>query len=545
MNYRGRALSALLFVMAGSFAAAQTVEFVDREVLVKFKGTTSRAVNYAKVANMAIGAKITRSIPRIGVEQIKIPAGMSRDDALFYYGGLGSVEYAEPNSKKVQTYTPNDPQFFSQYGPKKVKAPEGWNLSKGKSSVVIAILDSGIDFNHEDLKNKLVTGYDFSDNDSDPSYSDAHGVHCAGIAAAETDNGKGVAGTGFNCKIMPIKIFPNATDAVSATSIIYAADHGAKVISMSYGSFFDSATERNAVNYAWGKGVVLLAASGNAGVTDKFYPAAHVNCIAVGSTGPTDQRSGFSNYGPDWVDVGAPGEDVLSTVPGGYAQFTGTSMSCPMAAGVVGLLWSFAQPGTTNVKIRQILESTTDPNGGGGFKYGRVNAFKGLSALDPGSATLSNPSNAAIWTGSASNGSASDLLATDANYFVVTSEASNLGQLAGAIVDIAFNGPTSNLSEAQALIEANSSVSGTSGQLYLWNYSTNKFVLIKAFATQTTAVKREKIALPLDLTNYVSGGNLRMGIRAIGPNRLPGRWNKGTFDFKLGFVQVSTRENLS
>jgi thermitase len=545
MNFINRVALASLFAATANLAAAQTAEFVSNEVLVKFRGSTTVSASNALNANRAIGAQTLSVIPQLIVNRVRIPAGMSVDDALFYYGRMSTVEYVEPNSKKKKFYIPNDTRWAAQYGPVKVKAPEAWNITKGKTSVIIAIIDDGLALNHEEFQGgKVVPGFDFSDNDSDPTNDGDHGTHCAGIAAASTDNGKGVAGTGFNSRIMPLKIFPNATDAVSAAAIIHAANNGVKVLSMSYGSGFESTTERNAVNFAWSKGCVLLAAAGNAGNTVKGWPAAFPNVIAVGSTTSADLRYEGSTFGADWVDVGAPGVDIESTIPSGYAQFTGTSMACPMAAGVVALLWAQAAPGTTNLAIRNALETTTDPIANGGFAKGRINAFKAVQSVDPGSATLSNATSVSLWEGAEFTGSATDVQSSDGAFATVTSAPTTLGQVGAVSVDIAFNGSATNLRESNVLLEVNG-ISGSSGQVFLWNFSSQKFVSIRAFAIRPTGVKREKLALPLNLSPYVSGGTLRLGLKAIGPKRAPRDWAKGVFDFKVGFVQVSTRENIS
>lgn len=543
MNLFRRIGAVLLLASPVAMGFSQVSEFAPREVLVKFRGTAAASDYYATNANRAINAQTIGKISRLNVTKVKVPAGMALNDAIAYYNGLSTVEYAEGNPKRYKQYIPNDPRWSMQYGPRNVKAPEGWNLTKGSANVIIAIIDDGIAATHEDLDSKKVPGYDYSDNDNDPTTTEDHGTHCAGIAAAATDNGKGVAGTGFNCRIMPLKIFPNSFAAVSAQAIIHAADNGAKVISMSYGGYGENITERNAVNYAWGKGVVLLGATGNDGIQNQLFPAAFQNVIAVGSTGTTDTRSNFSNYGPSWADVAAPGEDIESTVNGGYAQFTGTSMSTPMAAGVVGLLWSFAQPGTTATQIRAALENNTDPISNGGFAKGRINAFKALSSLDPGSADISAAVAAAMWTGAGSSGAFTDLVTSDANFYTVTTQGTSLGQVGGVVVDFTLTGSASGLRESLAHIEANGAT-GSSGQFYLWDYTTSKYVLIKAFALRPTGVKREKIILPLNLTKYVSAGNIRAAIRAVGPHRNPRNWSEGAFDFKIGFVQISTRPNL-
>jgi len=533
-----RLLLALTLLCAVVFGFGQTTEFVPGEILVKFKS----ASNTGAAVHKALGSKVKTTISKLSVQVVTLPKGMALVDALNYYRGLNSVEYAEPNSKKVSTFVPNDTQWAGQYGQKKVMCPEAWDLTKGSSSVVVAVIDTGIDLQHEDLKNKIVTGYDFSDNDSDPTANGDHGVHTAGIVGADTNNGKGVAGAGFNCKVMPLKIFPNATDAVSAQAIIYAADHGVKVISMSYGSYFESTTEKNAINYAWNKGVVLVGGVGNDNTSTKFYPAAFSNVIAVGSTGTSDVKSSFSNFGPDWVDVAAPGENILSTITGGYANLSGTSMATPMVAGVVGLLWAIAPNGTTNAQIRSIIESTTDPVPGNFFHFGRINAFKAAKLLDPGTITVSNPTGVGIWFGQNSVGDLTDIAASDAAYFQVPTVLDTLGQVAGVQVDVSLSGDSTNLRLSQLVLEANGA-SGATQQVFLWNYSTGRYDLIKAVALTPTGTNRQKVGLPLNLTNYLSGTTLSFGFRAIGPKRSP-KSPVAPFTYKVNHAHVETRPGL-
>lgn len=544
INFR-RVGPALLFALAATMGIAQTGDFAPGEVLVKYRGSASAVNAYSSFANRPIKAQTLGTLKQIGTTRVKLPTGMSVKDGINYYKRLSYVEYAEPNHIRRPHYITNDPRLNQQYGIDRMKVKEGWDLTKGSADVIIAIIDSGIDLNHEDLKDKLVPGYDFSDNDPDPSWEPGfggdHGVHVSGCAAAHTDNGIGVSAPGFNCRIMPLKIFPNSFAANSAAAIMFAADNGAKVINMSYGGPGESATERNAVDYAWNAGVVLLGSAGNDGTTNRGYPAAFNNVIAVGATNSQDLRAGWSTYGPDWVDVGAPGEDIMSTVPGGYANATGTSMSSPMAAGVVGLLWSFAAPDATNAEIRAALEDTTDPISNGGFIKGRVNAQRALEALDPGEANVTEPVAVDMWLGASASGSVGDVMAADQNTYDVTTSATNLGQVGAAMVDFTLTGPATNLREAFFYIRAHG-VTGSTGQLYLWDYTTSKYVLIKAFALRPKVTGEERILLPLDLSKYVSGGNIRAGIRAIGPNRSPRPWGSGPFDLKIDHVQIQTRE---
>ncbi len=544
--FRGsRSLGVLILTLSGVMAFGQMNEFVSGEVIVKFK-VGVMATSRVNPAHAAIKASVKQLIPQLGVQTARIPGGMQVMDAVAYYRSLPTVQYAEPNYKGKYHYIPNDPRFGQQYGPTIIKAPQAWDITKGSASVVIAILDSGFEMTHQDMVGKFTAGWDFEDNDPNPSWDGEvnHGIHVAGIAGAATDNAIGIAGSGFNCKIMPLRLGSVPTAAFSAAALIYAADNGAKVASMSYGRNVESSVERDAINYAWSRGLVLLASSGNDGTQNQSWPAAFTNVIAVGATNAADQRAGFSTWGT-WVNVGSPGVAIWSHVENnGYEAWDGTSMACPMAAGVVGLMWSIAIPGTTNVQIRQALESTTDPISNGGFANGRINALRACEALDPGLATVSTVNDVSMWQGSGQGGSATDLHDSDSNFFSVTSTSTSLGQLASAHVDITFNGATSNLREAVAYIEGNAPL-GVAGQLYLWNYNTSKYMLIKAFALKPDVVKREKIILPTNLTPYVSGGNLRMGIRGIGPNRPPRDWPNGTFDLQLGFVEVATREALA
>lgn len=536
MNQFYRLFIALAICCMAVFGFGQMAEFVPGEVLVKFKSTKSPGA----VENKAIKATVLRSIPQLGVQVIKLPAGMSTQSGLDYYRNLSTVEYAELDSKKkLFAFTPNDTQWAAQYAQKKVKCPEAWDLTKGSSNVVVAVLDTGADLGHEDMQGKFVTGFDFSDNDPDVTPAGDHGVHTCGIVGANTNNAKGVAGTAFNCKVMPLKIFPNSFDSVSAAAIIYAADHGAKVISMSYGGPFESQTEKSAINYAWSKGVVLVAAAGNDGTSNKGYPAAFPNCIAVGSTGVNDIHSDFSTWGPDWVDVGAPGENVLSTVIGGYANNTGTSMSCPVVAGVAALCWSIAPNGTTNVAIRNAIESTTDPIPGNFYKFGRVNAFQACKLFDAGSLVLSTPTAVDVWMGDGISGDLTDITTSDSNYFEVGTVPDALGQIAGVKVTVALNGDSSGLRSAQLILDANGA-SGATNQVFFKNVNTGNYDLIKATALMPTGINRQKIILPTNLTKYVSGGNIEIGLRAIGPKKAL----KGAtplFIFKVNFVQIETR----
>jgi thermitase len=263
---------------------------------------------------------------------------------------------------------------------------------------VIAVVDTGVQSSHPDLAGKVVAGYDFVNNDSDPSDDQGHGTHCAGIAAAQTNNGTGIAGiAGWNgdssasdavsTKIMPVKVLAadgSGTTSGVADGIIYAADHGAKVINLSLGGG-GTITLENAVNYAFSKGCVIVGAAGNSGSSSLSYPGAYPNVLSVASTDSTDTLSNFSNYG-SWVKVAAPGQDIASTyINGGYVYMSGTSMATPLVAGQAALIRS-QNPSLSNAQVESLIVGNTDPYNpymGRTIAGGRVNVYRSLQAATP------------------------------------------------------------------------------------------------------------------------------------------------------------------
>jgi thermitase len=305
------------------------------------------------------------------------------------------VEYAEPNYIAHVFITPNDPYWSSQWGMTKIEAPAAWDITTGSASVTIAIVDTGIDFFHPDLSGKLVSGYDFVNNDSNPQDDHGHGTHVAGIAAARTNNGTGVAGLSWGAQIMPVKVMDDAgrgTNENIAKGVIYAADHGADIINLSLGGPNASSVLEDAVEYAHDLDCVVVAAAGNNNSTVS-YPARYPEVIAVAATDSSDQRASFSNYGPE-VDVAAPGVNIRSTYWWGgseYGRLSGTSQASPHVAGLAALIWS-VDPGLNNTQVESIIKQTADDLGAAGrdayYGFGRINARRALEATAP-SLTLS------------------------------------------------------------------------------------------------------------------------------------------------------------
>ncbi|OIU72036.1 S8 family peptidase [Rossellomorea aquimaris] len=350
-------------------------EYVKGEVIVKFKDSASKSAKDNVLESMKASEVEDKDAVESPFKVLKVGNVEAVVKAL---NNNPNVEYAEPNYKLAATWTPNDTYYQGyQYGPQNTYTNYAWDYTRGSSGQEIAVLDTGVDYNHPDLDGKTIRGYDFVDNDYYPMDLNGHGTHVAGTAAAETNNGTGVAGMAPNTKILAVRVLDaNGSGSLAdiADGIRYAADQGAEVINMSLGCDCSTPTLESAVNYAWNKGSVIVAAAGNDGISTTFEPASYANVIAVGAVDSYDRKASFSNYGT-WVDVTAPGVDIASTVPNnGYSYMSGTSMASPHVAGLAGLL---ASQGRSNVQIRQAIEQTADPISGTGsyFEHGRINSY--------------------------------------------------------------------------------------------------------------------------------------------------------------------------
>ena len=340
---------------------------------------------------------------------------------------LEQVEYSESiwlRELYDTQFVPNDTYFGQSWHHATVESEAAWDIQTGADSIVIAIVDTGVDLDHPDLEDNLWTnpdeipdngvdddnngfvddfyGWDFSGSDNDVNHdwgwhiwnAEDHGTHCAGIAAAVTNNGIGVAGMAFQSKIMGVKIFPDAWDNVTAPAITYAADMGAQVQSNSWGGGGSSNTIQNAILYARDvQDCVVLFAAGNDGSSSPHYPGANSGTVCVGATNSGDNRASFSNYGT-WVDVCAPGTGIWSaTDPDNpshnsyYQAWDGTSMATPLAAGIAALIRSQFP----NMDVPAVEARLIDGDDVGNLQMGlRVNALKALSAFSIDHMPLAN-----------------------------------------------------------------------------------------------------------------------------------------------------------
>ncbi len=374
---------ALLLSLVGGLGAAPAPDeqnYAPDRILVSFQpGTPEKARADIHARH---GGKVEETIAGIGVQVVRVPENKVAEKVRAYKGE-GSVAFAEPDYVARAIFTPDDSRFSEQWGMRKIEADKAWNVTQGSASIRIAICDTGIDASHVDLAGKVVDSWNFtSASITDVDDGNGHGTHVAGIAAAATNNGKGVAGVGFDSSLMNAKVLGDDGSGYYswvANGIIWAANNGAKVINLSLGGPAPSSALKYAVDYAWNKGSVLVAAAGNSGNKSPSYPAYYTNCIAVAATDSNDAKAWFSNYGK-WVDIAAPGVGILSTMPGNqYASWSGTSMASPYVAGVAALVWSTGY-GTSASSVRMRIEGTADKTGTiwSTYRIKRVNAFKSV-----------------------------------------------------------------------------------------------------------------------------------------------------------------------
>ncbi len=405
------------FEIRGPFVPpADAPEFVADHVLVKFERDLAPFAIDAMFG--PLGAHWLSAGVDHAFDVLQVPAGHVREWVALLEA-LPIVDYAEPDFLAWITSTPNDTYFFpyqwnfydygtlsngypSNFG---VQGMTAWNTTSGAGATV-AIIDTGVAYENyggysqapELAGTTFVFPNDYVNNDSHANDDNGHGTHVCGTLRQATNNAAGCAGLAYSCQIMPVKVLDaNGSGSYSAIAngLHWAADNGANVINMSLGGSSGSTTLKNAVNYAWGKGAVLCAASGNSGGSTVAYPARYANCIAVGATRFDGARCSYSQYGVD-LDVMAPGGDATvdqnhdgfgdailqQTFQGNpnvfnYYGFTGTSMATPHVSAVAALVKA-NKSNYTNTQVRAAIENTCKDLGKAGWDnktgWGLVNA---------------------------------------------------------------------------------------------------------------------------------------------------------------------------
>ena len=373
-----------LFALAGLVLATLLLAGTGRasdngrvQLLVRFDSTPSRE----QVALLtATGLERSDSIPELGVDVLSVPADQ-KNDALALLRSTPGVAYAEVDAVvETAELLPSDPSFPQTFtvntggwGWYKTHTTQAWDITRGSPSVVVAVLDTGLKPQGlADLTGQVVSGWNVLNHSSDTaSQAGVHGTEVAGVVGMALDNSAGNAGFCPNCRVMPVQVGSDQGANLSdiAAGITWAADHGAKVENLSWASTASSSTITNAVSYARSRGVVVVAAAGNAGCDCRTYPAATSGVVGVAGTVADDSRASYSNYG-SWVKLAAPGSLISSYPTVGYVPVVGTSFASPLVAGIAGLLFS-AAPNATVAQVEQALE-TSAVHVGFSVAYGRV-----------------------------------------------------------------------------------------------------------------------------------------------------------------------------
>lgn len=456
-----------------------------------------------------------------GVEVVAVPVAAPADLIAECFRAIEEVEFCEPDTIVTTDIVPGDPEFVHQWHLTKIRAPEAWNTSSGASTTVIAVLDTGVDGSHPDLTGKLSPGYNFISNNTNTTDDNGHGTHVAGIAAASTDNSLGIAGVGYRCSIMPVKVLDaSGTGSYStiAAGISYASRNGAKVLNLSLSGATPSLSLEAAVNAAIGRGCVVVAAAGNSGVTTEAWPAACSGSIAVAASTPADARASFSNYGT-WVDLAAPGTSLLSTfplatvtlgtAPSGYKNMSGTSMATPVVAGVAGLLYSYLGNQATPANVRSILESTANPIARNFTVHGRVDAAAALlEAVSPVGPRVGTPRNIAIKVGRWKAGDVSSITSVNQMAFETMAAGPRNRREAGVEIDV--DGLTGTLSTLQVEVTSAATVFARQN-IAIYNWARSRYDVVHTTDVRPVAAS-SKLDLSSSASSYVRAGTLRMRV---------------------------------
>jgi subtilisin family serine protease len=357
------------------------VRYDEHGILVRFrKGTGRRAID---AAFKRAGVTPKRVLAKIRFHSVLAPEGR-RDEALASLRRERSVEAIERETLIDALDTqPDDPSWPDQWGLRRAGFPKAWDVTRGSPRTIVAVLDTGVDASHPDLQGAVGAGYDFVNRDSDPSDDDGHGTAVAGIIAARGNNGVGLTGACWACTIMPVKVLDErgtGDTAAVAAGMIWAADHGARVINLSLGGPGTTDALTAAVGYAIRKNVVIVAAAGNSGSVIPFYPATEPSVIGVAASNEEDRLYSWSNRGA-WVEVAAPGCNISTWTGGAYVSFCGTSSATPLVSGLVALLIAARPQTTVQQAIDAVGKAVVPMPTGTDVRRGRVDAGQAVQQL--------------------------------------------------------------------------------------------------------------------------------------------------------------------
>lgn len=376
--------------------SAPDADFEAGQILVKFKPLVPPFVADSVIKSH--GFSTVKEAREISVRNVHVPPGQE-PKAIADLRKNPLVEYAELNSLRKSLFIPNDSMYSSyQWNLGRINMEQAWDITRGAITVTVAVIDTGLDMTNPDRPVNVVSPRNECSGDSTMSDDVGHGTHVSGIIAANTDNGTGVSGVAPGLSIMPVRVECQGVISVftETNAVLYAANSGAKAINISLGGIQANQAEQDAINYALGKGLVVVAAAGNEYELSNplSYPAAYPGVLAVGASTYADGRAYYSEVQP-YVAVVAPGGDpasgtdpdpnhwILSTYisPTNYVQMAGTSMSAPQVAALAGLIWT-VKPGLSGAQVTNIITSTAldiSPTGkDNATGWGRIDAYAAL-----------------------------------------------------------------------------------------------------------------------------------------------------------------------
>lgn len=372
-------------------ASGREFQVVKGEVLVRFRSRLTDGEVQRTLSDL--GATVIRRPDRLGVCRLRIPPALGVARFIERHRTNISLEVLEPNfvattlvkatqptvrsaprlaagnpaaDRATARFVPNDPLYPSQWALPALEAEAAWAITTGRPEVVVAVLDTGIDATHPDLRNQVLAGYDFVNDDSDPSDDNGHGTHVAGIVAAEGNNQLGVAGIAWGCRVLPVKVVNGEGEGAYsdlAAGIVYAVEHGAKVLNLSVGGYGYSELVAAAVEFAYRQGIVVVAAAGNDGSDAAMFPAVLPYVLAVAAA---DATGGIWPGSPRDLHVRcqAPGVEILSTASGGgFAVRSGTSCAAAALSGMAALMLS-ADPAMSADRVDRALSRSSLPRVG-------------------------------------------------------------------------------------------------------------------------------------------------------------------------------------
>jgi subtilisin family serine protease len=377
-------------VYAASLSQTQENQGERVRLLVKVDPATYAT---AQVSALPPTATDDSFLSQMGWQTIEVDAAAA-DQVMAELQATQGVVEVTPDYPLQLSWTPNDPGFAAgnQWALDKIGADVAWEFSSGRS-IIVAVLDSGIDPNHPDLVGRVVPGYNFIDKNTNTTDLCGHGTHVSGIIAAETNNTVGMASVAHQAKIMPLKVIgDNCLGSYSRLmqSIIYAVDHGVRIISITSGGSYEHNGLHDAIKYARSKGVLVVVAAGNLGNTEPFYPGSFAESFTIAGTDFNDAKYDSSSFGQQ-IDMSAPATGIFSTYydrdkGSTYAMMTGTSMAAPHVAGVAALILGI-DPKLPLADLEKTLTSSAADLGDAGwdpiFGWGRLTAWRAVAAVSP------------------------------------------------------------------------------------------------------------------------------------------------------------------